>query len=308
MAVQLVMRALLAQKTSSFQIMSDLHLEVGQQYLTFQIPPAAPYLVLAGDIGQLSNYDLYLSFLRLQCNQFSRVFLVLGNHEFFGMSHDEGLCIARRLEGEPILAGKLVVLHRRRYDFEENSDTTLLGCTLWSRIVPEARDIVEKKVKDFRRIQGWSVDKHNEEHVTDIEWLQQQIHSIRKESNGHKRRIVVITHHAPSFQQTSKPSDTGNPWTSAFASDLLGAKNIPLLSDVQWWVFGHTHYSTHFTKDSVKVVSNQRGYSFPQSSNHTTPTSVRQSFGSNLITSIAVLMPPRSQKQRGFDVRKIIHV
>lgn len=194
MAFHQLLQTLRPRKSSRFQIMSDLHLEVGQQYSAFNVLPTAPYLVLAGDIGQLSNYELYLSFLRLQCDQFSRVFLVLGNHEFFGMSHDHGIHIASCLEKEPILLGRLVVLHRRRYDFVENPDITVLGCTLWSRIQPEARQIVESKVKDFRRIHDWGVDKHNAEHDKDVDWLQKQVEMIRKEPNGLHRRIIIVTH------------------------------------------------------------------------------------------------------------------
>jgi len=42
-----------------FQINSDLHLEVGQQYATFDIKPSAEYLILAGDIGKLIDYDKF---------------------------------------------------------------------------------------------------------------------------------------------------------------------------------------------------------------------------------------------------------
>ena len=147
------------------------------------------------------------------------------------------------------------------------------------------------------------------EHVMDVEWLQEQIGLIRKEPNGDKRRIIAVTHHAPSTQQTSKPSDINNPWTSAFASDLIGLKDTPVLSEVQWWIFGHTHYSTHFTKDGVKVVSNQRGYSLPQITDHTAPTAIRKSFGSDLITSISGgLISRRGQNQSAFDGQKIINV
>lgn len=52
----------------SFQINSDLHLEVGQQHFSFQIPASAPYLVPAGDIGRLIDYDSYLDFLKLRLN------------------------------------------------------------------------------------------------------------------------------------------------------------------------------------------------------------------------------------------------
>lgn len=41
---------------TSFQLMSDLHLEVGQQYADFNIPPKAPYLFPAGEISRLKDY------------------------------------------------------------------------------------------------------------------------------------------------------------------------------------------------------------------------------------------------------------
>lgn len=50
----------------SFQINSRLHLEVGQQYSFFKIPASAPYLVLAGDIDPLVDYDSYLDVLKTQ--------------------------------------------------------------------------------------------------------------------------------------------------------------------------------------------------------------------------------------------------
>lgn len=78
-----------------FQYMSDLHLEVGQQYLTFDFDPRAPYLILAGDIGRLVDYESYLAFLRKQMARYERVFLVLGNHEFYGTSFEAGVARAR---------------------------------------------------------------------------------------------------------------------------------------------------------------------------------------------------------------------
>ena len=105
-------RSLFAQSTVPFQILSDLHLEVNQQYSTFDIPAAAPYLVLAGDAGRLVDYDAYLDFLKRQTDQFRSVFLVLRNHEFYGTSFANGLERAKRLEDEPCLNGKLALLHR----------------------------------------------------------------------------------------------------------------------------------------------------------------------------------------------------
>lgn len=42
--------------SASFQVLSDLHLEVYQQYLSFEIPVCAKYLILASDVGRLVDY------------------------------------------------------------------------------------------------------------------------------------------------------------------------------------------------------------------------------------------------------------
>ena len=152
-----------------FQILSDLHLELGQQYSNFHIPASAPYLILAGDIGKLCDYQLYLDFLQQQCKSFRQVFLVLGNHEFYGISRNEGLRLAASLEQESAVQGKLRVLNRTRADID---DVVILGCTLQSSISPGSRPIVERKVSDFKRIQQWTVDDHNAEHAEDVAWLQ----------------------------------------------------------------------------------------------------------------------------------------
>lgn len=107
---------------TSYQINSDLHLEVGQQYSSILIPASTPYLVVAGDIGRLADY-------LTQIEQFELVFLVLGNHEFYSTTFTTGLERAWRLEKEPCLNGKLILLHKTRYDLP-NSRLVVLGRTL----------------------------------------------------------------------------------------------------------------------------------------------------------------------------------
>ena len=288
--------------TLKLQVMSDLHLEVCQQYSTFEVPLSAPYLVLAGDIGRLSDYSIYLDFLGNQCDRFVQVFLVLGNHEFFGVSREEGLRLASTLEREPILNGRLTVLNRTRFDLGREVDASILGCTLQSHILPEARDVVKLKVKDFQRILDWTIDDHNAEHKLDVEWLRQQIESVRNERNGRKRRIIVITHHAPSLYGTSKPSDIGNPWSSAFATNLITNEAALVFSDVQWWIFGHTHYTTEFSIGRTKLISNQRGYVVPDNE---TQISLH---ARNLQSIIKRNLVPKHRSRGVFDVRKMISI
>ena len=255
LAASLTKRVLkITSAVSNFQILSDLHLEVGQQYSTFSFPTTAPNLILAGDIGLLSHYDAYLDFLHRQTARYERVFLVLGNHEFYGLDFATALTTARKLEKEPRLGGKLFFLHQTRIDLPEG--ITILGCTLWSHVPDETKGIVEKKVSDFRKIKNWTVDCHNDAHESDLTWLKAELDGI-----DHGRTVLIVTHHAPSVLETSRPEHLQNPWTSAFATDILSSEKI--WGPVEHWVYGHTHYSAEFKKCGVCVVSNQRGYVIP---------------------------------------------
>ncbi|KAJ5099756.1 calcineurin-like phosphoesterase [Penicillium argentinense] len=242
----------------AFQVLSDLHLEVSGEYDSVEIPVRSKYLILAGDVGRLADYKEYLEFLQKQTRNFQTVFLVLGNHEFHDLSFESTLEKARDLEQEPCLNGRLVLLHQRRFDVPESS-ITIVGSALWSHIPDEAKDNVRSRSKDFKRIEDWTVEKHNAAHESDLIWLREEVHSIHQENqNRHsdERSIVVVTHHAPSLHKTSKPEYANSPWSSSFATDLLSQQ----WDGVKAWVFGHTHYSTRFKDNGILVVSNQLGY------------------------------------------------
>ena len=254
-------------------VLSDLHLEVCQQYTTFAVPATgAPYLVLAGDIGRLKDYDLLLGFLARVVDAYRRVFYVLGNHEFYTLSYEQAVEQARRLEKEPCLKGKLTLLHKTRWDSSADEDSghrlTILGCTLWSEIAPAARAVVAARVKDYKSISEWSIDKHCSLHRDEAAWLREQVAAIRQENagTGSPRTVVVVTHHAPTVAGTSSPEHAANAWTSAFSTELILA---PAVADsgawqgVSAWVYGHTHYTTEFRCAGIRLVANQRGYVFP---------------------------------------------
>ncbi|KAE8378446.1 calcineurin-like phosphoesterase [Aspergillus bertholletiae] len=288
-----------ASASASFQVLSDLHLETGPpQYASFEIPVRANHLILAGDIGRLADYDRYCNFIQKQTDRFALVFLVLGNHEFYHGSFAEGIERARMLEQEPCLNGRLVLLHQRRFDLP-GSGVTVLGCTLWSDVAHDSRRIVCSKVKDRLLIRDWSVDDHNARHRSDLTWLRDEIRSIITTGNStstttcvtekqtqeqqqkkkqKQRSVLVITHHAPSTRKMSSPQQHAE-------SALFGTDTLPEGLDgvVKTWVFGHTHYTTDFREQGVRIISNQRGY-----------------------------MLHRSDKTDGeggkFDIEKVIHV
>jgi hypothetical protein len=100
--------------------------------------------------------------------------------------------------------------------------------------------VVEQKVNDFRMIDGWTAVSHNAAHHEEVAWLREQVAQVKRGSDP-KRRILVATHHAPCVKGTARPEHVKNPWSPAFATDLL---NQGGWEGVRAWVFGHTHYST----------------------------------------------------------------
>ncbi|KAK5737313.1 hypothetical protein LTR17_006730 [Elasticomyces elasticus] len=231
------------------QYMSDLHLE--RIHYEYTITPAAPVLILAGDIGCFCDYDKYRVFLTNVCNAYELVLLVAGNHEFYGSSREEGLEAAERLVHEPSMHGKLRVLNPGRVDIPE-SNVTVLGCTLHSRI----RSDYTALTNDFEQIRNWSVKAHNEEHEKDLAWLKSRLRDIVE--NEPERQVVVVTHYAPMFKGISHPSHENSALARCFSSSALDEvqREVDMPSG-GYWIFGHTHWNAQLKIGRWCVLSNQ---------------------------------------------------
>ena len=101
---------------------------------------------------------------------------------------------------------------------------------------------------------------HNEQHRQDVDWLRSSLQIIADQEPH--RSVLIASHHAPTFQGTSEPRHAGNPWSSAFATELLMgvARDWKGFDQVKCGVFGHTHYSTDFQMGALELCANQRGY------------------------------------------------
>ncbi|RMZ73369.1 ser Thr phosphatase superfamily [Pyrenophora seminiperda CCB06] len=254
---------------TSFQVLSDLHLDHESQYLSFHIPVVAPFLILAGNIGRLADYDQYLSFLIRRCNLHEKVYLVLGALEFHGITWIEGLQLAQRMENDPGTKGRLEVLYESRTDVP-GTNVTLLGCTLWSKIPDSDVSAVVKKTPEFYEetgIQEWDVNKHNEKHMRDLLWLADEVRnpsttgglapSAATSRSKEERQIVVVTAFSPEIRESLDPWQVDAPWASAYGTNLLGGQDQ--FSNVKLWVFGTTGRTCEFKKGTTMVISNQRG-------------------------------------------------
>lgn len=231
-----------------FQLMSDLHLDQRPGYRVPR-PPSAPFLILAGDIGDPCSKE-YRAFLGDCASLYERVFLVLGNHEAYGTTVPHAVEAARKACRSADTAGRVTVLDRERFDLGPR--LSVVGATLWTHVPAECSGEVACSIADYAHIQGFGVAQSNAYHARDVKWLRGELAAA--EADG--CRLVVVTHHAPSHIGTSAPQHNGSPLQSAFSTPL----DTLLRSPVAVWVHGHTHHS-HAQKrdDGTLLVANQLG-------------------------------------------------
>ncbi|CAI4219046.1 unnamed protein product [Parascedosporium putredinis] len=275
-------------------LLSDIHLEIASQYTTYTFPATAPILLLAGDVGNLVHYPDYLAFLASLAPRYDRVLLLLGNHDFYGLTYDAALDAARRLVAEPCLAGKVLLLHRTRWD-DPDSDLTVLGCTLWSRVPAKARDTVFYRVSDYLHIKEWSVEKHNEKHIEEVAWLRAELRAMAQEHKAAVKRVTeenkrrrkqspVPASSAAATPTTTTTLPTGEPTSAPSDPSPSSPQPLPLLPLPRRRILVATHHApcvhgaqrpdkadkpwaSAFVTDlmlvkGTRIVANQRGYDF----------------------------------------------
>jgi len=252
------------------QIISDLHLElffprpggIGVQpgYSVFDCIPSARTLALLGDIGIVTHGGLY-EFLNRQLYKYRYILFVMGTHEGYQSTYDNARkelndfssrMRAQRLS-DPTL-GTFHFLDQTRFDITD--DVTILGCTLWSAIPPESSDMVGQGLNDFRKVQHWTIENYSNAHRADLDWLTNECATIKAQEPH--RRIVVLTHHAPTMHGTCAPKYANSLMTSAFATELT--THPVWAAPISLWAFGRTHFNSDQVQNGIRVVSNQRGY------------------------------------------------
>ena len=244
-------------------ILSDLLLE----FEPFT-PPAveADVVILAGDVGTGRNGLKWA----LKTFPDRPVIYVLGNHEFYGQKLQklikelqelaDGTNI-RLLENEQCSIGEVV----------------FLGATLWTDFGLNGNPVVSEVVaqtgmNDYRRIRTlprYSRLRPSDTrrlHMQSRQWLEDRVLSLKG------RKVVVVTHHAPS-RESIPPAFDGDTCNPAFASDL---SRFIVESEARLWVHGHIHCCCDYAVGKTRVIANPRGY----------PTEPRTGFDPGLIVEV----------------------
>ena len=149
------------------QYTSDLHLEKGYRRI---IKPKKPFLVLAGDIGY-PEQDSYKDFLHVVSNDFDKVFVISGNHEYDGQKVDEFYKIDEKIENICNMRSNLHYLQKKSELICIKYNISISGCTMWAEY-PLSR---------------------NHLHLDNVEWL----NSLKNTNH------VIATHYCP-FQKNEK--------------------------------------------------------------------------------------------------------
>jgi predicted phosphohydrolase len=240
-----------------FQLFSDLHQEFIINF--YKIPPKSDYLILAGDIHNISkiNFKLFFDYVS---NNWKQVFYIPGNHEYYN-KYETLSNLKKQYESffENYVNIHLLDNNICTLNYDENV-IKIIGSTLWSSIY-ETEGINDFKNIKEKHNEYISKEQFNDLHNKSVKFLKEQIDSSINNQNNEK--IIIVTHFPPIQKNTSgsKHLNEKQHVKDYFSSNiLLDFKNVS--NKISCWIHGHSHFSNDFieSETGIRVISNQLGY------------------------------------------------
>lgn len=238
------------------QFVSDLHLEFpkNRQWIAkHPLEVTGDILLVAGDTAYLdlptSECDTYseYKFWDWASLHYSQVIVCLGNHDFYGYydlsSMRNGFCKQIR---HNVRAYYNSIVHL--------DDMDIIVSTLWSKIEPQNAFQTEQSVSDFYRIMygehRLTADDFNHEHDRCLAFIKQAV------SESAAKKIIVLTHHVPT-QLCTAAEFINSTINGAFTVEL---GDFIADSQINYWIYGHSHRNIKAQIGDTLIVSNQLGY------------------------------------------------
>ena len=231
------------------QYCSDLHLEFerNNKYLTNNpLKICGDILILAGDIAPLHDEFINNSFLKNISKNYSRVFWVPGNHEYYYRNiSDYGKSFNIKI------FSNINIVSNIEFKVE---DVNFVFSTLWSRISKGNEKTIEQSVSDFDCITNndkkFKASDFNKLHDESLTFLKQALKSKRD-------NVVVVTHHLPSHL-CNAPDHNNSPIREAFCVELT---DFIEKNKANFWLYGHSHYNqSPLVIGKTIMLTNQLGY------------------------------------------------
>lgn len=230
-----------------FQIASDLHIEVYGDTTEASkfIIPESEILILAGDVGRVTKFEQFKTFITDVCSKFKIVLYVLGNHEYYKVPNFPEKSMTEIIELLEIIKKENPNLHILNRSSVLIGDVCVIGCTLWSKCLIELPPYMVK-------IPFMNTFKYNQMFREDLNYLTRMI----KYCQVKNYKLLVVTHHCPSYKLLGTRGDR---YSCLYASEL---DYLLTKEKVHTWVYGHSHQNfDYITPAGTRVVSNQRGKS-----------------------------------------------
>ncbi len=235
------------------QYVSDLHLEFKENSKYLRDNPldvVGDILLIAGDSAYLDTPEFVIHpFWDWASANYKEVVVCLGNHEFY-QYYDlsqlkEGFC--GEIKPNVHFYYNAVV----RFD-----DVDIVVSTFWGHINPVDVYITEHGVSDFQRIRNGqyrlTAEAFNAENEKCVAFIKQSVEKSKAKT------IIVLTHHVPTFLAVADEF-LDSPINGAFTCDLSG---YIAESNIDYWIYGHSHRNIDCTIGKTKVICNQLGYVF----------------------------------------------
>jgi len=227
------------------QILSDLHIE--KRPYIFEKAEGSDVLILAGDIGEVRT-DEYQELIQTASTIWDWVIVIKGNHECYGMTLEHTDCMCERICDQ---FPNVTFLEKTTFDI---GDVRFIGTTLWSHISPHQEKEIGEYINDYNHILDWNTKKTITAHIDAVDFIENEIYPAKRD----KKRLVIITHHAPCKDGCIRKEHRYSPVSSAFSSRLEYL--FPCFNSDWVWVYGHTHSSgERILENGVRIVSNQLG-------------------------------------------------
>ena len=244
-------------------ITSDLHLEFGD--IILKNDQSADVLILGGDIcvakkltPKVKDFFWRVSF------EFPETIYIMGNHEHYNGNYAKsGEYVQNMLDGLNIR--NIHLLDRGTLHF---GDFTFIGGTLWTdfnRRDPVTLQAAGSMMNDYRGVQNtndtnsWKfLPVHAlQEHDDMVNYIRLVLDN-RRANNVTDANVVVVGHHAPTFESIAPQYRRDRIMNGCFASDL--SELILDSPEIVLWTHGHMHDEFDYMVGTTRVVCNPRGY------------------------------------------------
>lgn len=242
----------------TIQYLSDIHLEfygslTKVSRLVNWIQPKSNICVLAGDIGYPFQKQ-YEIFLKSMNHKFEHTFLIPGNHEFYQMGKNKNKTmndVIQQIENiiQSNELNNIHFLNNSHYDLRltDGNEYRFIGSTLWTHISDN-----NYLINDFDKINEMTINKMNSMHKESKDYIKSMIQQCEEDN----KKIIMITHHLPSFSLNHPKYIQYKNYNQCFSSH-----SDDLIKDpVKCWIFGHTHAEMTMNINNIPCVVNPIGY------------------------------------------------